>query len=225
MGKTIELTASDGHKLSAYQADAAGTPKGGMIVIQEIFGVNAHIREVADLYAKQGYTSIAPALFDRAERGVETGYTPADQDRVKPIRAALKWDQVLADVAASRDALKKMGIQKIGIVGYCFGGSVAWLTATRLDGIAAAACYYGGNIADFANEKPKCPVIIHVGDQDKSITADKVETVKKAHPDIPYYVYPGAGHGFNCDHRGSYNAEAAKLALQRTLAFFAKNLG
>jgi carboxymethylenebutenolidase len=225
MGKTIELTASDGHKLSAYQADAAGTPKGGMIVIQEIFGVNKHIREVADLYAGQGYTSIAPALFDRAERGVETGYTPADQERVKPIRAALKWDQVLADVAAARDALKKQGIQKIGIVGYCFGGSVSWLTACRVDGIAAAACYYGGNIADFANENPKCPVIIHVGDQDKSITADKVETVKKAHPDIPYYVYPGAGHGFNCDHRGSFHKESADLARQRTFEFFKKNIG
>jgi carboxymethylenebutenolidase len=224
MGKTIELTASDGHKLSAYQADAA-SPKGGMIVIQEIFGVNKHIREVADLYASQGYTSIAPALFDRAERGVETGYTPADQDRVKPIRAALKWDQVLLDVAAARDALKKLGLQKIGIVGYCFGGSVAWLTATRLDGIAAASCYYGGNIADFASEKPKCPVIIHVGDQDKSITADKVEAVKKAHPDIPYYVYPGAGHGFNCDHRGSYHKESADLARQRTFDFFKKHIG
>jgi carboxymethylenebutenolidase len=225
MGKTIELTASDGHKLSAYQADAARTPKGGMDVIQEIFGVNKHIREVADLYAKQGYTSIAPALFDRAERGVETGYTPADQERVKPIRAALKWDQVLADVAASRDALKKMGIQKIGIVGYCFGGSVSWLTACRLDGFAAATCYYGGNIADFANEKPKCPVLIHVGDQDKSITAEKVEIVKKAHPEIPYYVYPGAGHGFNCDHRGSFHKESADLARQRTFDFFKKNIG
>jgi carboxymethylenebutenolidase len=225
MGKTIELTASDGHKLSAYQADAAGTPKGGMIVIQEIFGVNKHIREVADLYAQQGYTSIAPALFDRAERGVETGYTPADQERVKPIRAALKWDQVLADVAAARDALKKQGIQKIGIVGYCFGGSVSWLAACRLDGLAAASCYYGGNIADFASENPKCPVIIHVGDQDKSITADKVEAVKKAHPDIPYYVYPGAGHGFNCDHRGSYHKESADLARSRTFEFFKKNIG
>jgi carboxymethylenebutenolidase len=224
MGKTIELTTSDNFKLSAYQADAA-SPKGGMIVIQEIFGVNKHIREVADLYASQGYTSIAPALFDRAERGVETGYTPADQDRVKPIRAALKWDQVLLDVAAARDALKKLGCQKIGIVGYCFGGSVSWLTATRLDGITAAACYYGGNIADFANEKPKCPVLIHVGDQDKSITADKVEAVKKAHPDIPYYVYAGAGHGFNCDHRGSFHKESADLARSRTFEFFKKNIG
>lgn len=225
MGKTIELTTSDGHKLSAYQADAAGTPKGGMVVIQEIFGVNAHMREVADLYAKQGYTSIAPALFDRAERGVETGYTPADQDRVKPIRAALKWDQVLLDVAAARDALKKLGIQKIGIVGYCFGGSVAWLTATRLDGFTAAVGYYGGNIADFASEKPKVPVMLHVGDQDKSITAEKVEIVKKAHPEIPYYVYPGAGHGFNCDHRGSFHKESADLARSRTFEFLKKHIG
>lgn len=222
MGKKIELTASDGHKLDAYRADPSDKAKGGLVIIQEIFGVNQHIRKVCDGYAADGYACIAPALFDRVAKGIEIGYGPEDQEKGKNTRSQLKWDDVLKDVAAAHEALRSVG--KVGILGYCFGGSVAWLGATRQD-FACSVSYYGGNVADFAQEKPRCPVICHIGADDKSIGPDKVEIIKKAHPEVPVYVYPGAGHGFNCDERGSWNAEAAKLARQRSLEFLAKNLG
>ena len=222
MGKIVSLTAKDGHKFDAYRADPSGKPKGSLVIIQEIFGVNSHMREVTDGFAKDGYVAIAPALFDRVGKDIQLGYAGADMDKAKATRAALNWDQVLADTAAAQDAVK--GIGKTGIVGYCFGGSVAWLGATRMN-FAASVCYYGGNVADFAKEKPKCPTIFHVGTEDGGINADKVAIIKKERPEIPVYVYQGAGHGFNCDQRGSWNAEAAKLARSRTVEFFRQHLG
>lgn len=222
MGKTIRLTAGDGHELDAYQADPDGAPKGAIVIIQEIFGVNSHIRSVCDGYAADGYVAIAPALFDRVERGIELGYVEPDMSRGREIRGKLSWDGALADVKAAADAVKSAG--KVAVVGYCYGGSVAWLTATRLD-VDAVVSYYGGNVADFAEEQAKCPVIMHIGDQDNSIDAGKIETIKNAQPDIPVYVYRGAGHGFNCDQRGSYHEESAKVARGRSLEFLAEHIG
>jgi carboxymethylenebutenolidase len=222
MGKMVSLTAKDGFKLEGYVAEPAGKPKGGLVIIQEIFGVNNHMRKVTDGFAKDGYLAIAPALFDRVGKDIQLGYAGADMDKAKESRAKLKWDEVLADTAAAQDYVKGAG--KVGIVGYCFGGSVAWLGATRMN-FACSVSYYGGNVADFANEKPKCPVICHIGSEDAGINADKVAIIKKAQPDVPVYIYQGAGHGFNCDERGSWNAEAAKLARERTIDFLKKHIG
>jgi len=218
----LTLTASDGHQLSAYRADPAGKPKGGLVVIQEIFGVNSHIREVCDGFAKDGYAALAPALFDRAEKGVELGYQPADIEAGRNIRGKIGWDVALKDVAAAIAALKDVG--KIGIVGYCWGGSVSWRAATQLSGLSAAVGYYGGQIAEFKDEKPKVPVMLHFGETDGSIPLSAVEQIKAAQPGLPIYVYPGAGHGFSCDHRGSFHKASHELARERTMAFFAKNL-
>jgi carboxymethylenebutenolidase len=223
MGKMVQLTASDGHKFGAYRADPSGKPRGAIVVIQEIFGANHHIKAVADGYAKDGYVAIAPALFDRVSPNMELGYGPEDQEKGRNTRQQLKWDQVLADVQASHDAVADAG--KVGVVGYCFGGSVAWLAATRLNGFSASVSYYGGNVADFANEKPKCPVICHIGAEDKSINAEKVAIIKQAQPNMPVYVYEKSGHGFNCDERGSYNEAAAKTARERSLEFLRKHIG
>jgi len=223
MGKMVQLTASDGHKFGAYRADPSGTPRGAIVVIQEIFGANHHIKALADGYAKDGYVAIAPALFDRVTPNLELGYGPEDQEKGKNTRQQLKWDAVLADTQASRDAVADAG--KVGIVGFCFGGSVAWLAATRLNGFSASVAYYGGNVADFAEEKPKVPVMFHFGAEDKGITQDKVAKVKAAQPNAPLYIYEKAGHGFCCDERGSYNEAAANLARERSLEFFRKNVG
>lgn len=223
MSKTLKLTASDGFELSAYRADPAGKSKGGLVVIQEIFGVNSHIREVCDGYAKEGYAAVAPALFDRAEPGFEVGYTPEDIARGREMRGKIGWEGVINDVAAAIKAASDAG--KVGVVGFCFGGSVAWLAATRLSGISCSVGYYGGQIAQFKDEKAKVPVMLHFGDKDQSIPLSDVEAIKKAQPGVPVYIYPGAGHGFSCDHRASFHKESHALARKRTLEFFAKHIG
>ena len=222
MGEINRLTASDGHELAAYVAEPEGEPRGGVVVIQEIFGVNSHIRAVADGFAADGYKAIAPALFDRIEPGVELGYDPDSVAQGRELKGRMDWDSPLLDIRAAVDALSGL---KTGIAGYCWGGSLAWLAATRLDGIAAAVCYYGGQINDFRDESAKCPVLMHFGSKDGSIPMDAVEAIRTAQPDIPIHVYEGAGHGFNCDQRGSYDANATATARQRTLEFLAKNIG
>jgi carboxymethylenebutenolidase len=224
MGETLTLTAEDGHKFAAYRANPSGTPRGGVVVVQEIFGVNQHIRKVTDSFAADGYVAIAPALFDRVERGYETGYGPQDIERGRATRGKLSTDQAMLDVKATVKELQKAGL-KVGVVGYCFGGTIAWLAATRLDGVSAAVGYYGGGVADAAEEKPKCPVMLHFGETDASIPKEAYEKVMRLHPDVPTYIYPGAGHGFVCDERGSYHAESARLARERTNEFFRKHLG
>jgi carboxymethylenebutenolidase len=224
MGDTLTLTAEDGHKFAAYRAMPSGTPRGGLVVVQEIFGVNQHIRKVADGFAADGYVAIAPALFDRVERGYESGYSAQDIERGRATRGKLSTDHAMMDVQATVKELGKSG-QKVGVVGYCFGGTVAWLAATRLHGVAAAVGYYGGGVADAVNEQPKVPVMLHFGETDASIPKEAYEKVMKAHPNVPAFVYPGAGHGFVCDERGSYQAEAAKLARERTIEFFRKHIG
>jgi len=220
MGETLTLSASDGHSFNAYLAAPAGRPRAGLVVIQEIFGVNSHIRAVTDGFAKDGYLAIAPALFDRAQVNVELGYTPPDIAAGREIRGKVSWDDALRDIAAAAARVKSAG--KVGCVGYCWGGSLAWLAATRLD-FAAAVGYYGGQVYDFRDEKPRCPVILHFGERDHGIPMEKVEAVKKAQPATPVYVYP-AGHGFSCDHRADFDAAAATLARQRTVEFLAKTL-
>lgn len=220
MGKTITLEAGDGHRLSGYQADPVMEPKGALVVIQEIFGVNSHIRAVADGFASDGYIALAPALFDRVGPGIELGYTPEDVETGREIRAKIDHDDAVRDMEA---AVKALSGHRVGVVGYCWGGSLAWNAATRLDGVNAAVGYYGGMIPDMAGEKPKHPVMLHFGETDQSIPMDGVRKVMAAHPDVPVHVYP-AGHGFNCDQRGSYDAGSATLARQRTLEFFGAHI-
>jgi carboxymethylenebutenolidase len=192
-----------------------------MVVLQEIFGVNHHIRAVADRYAAAGYLAIAPALFDRVEPGVELGYGEADRPRAMDIRGKTKLEETLADIEAAV-ALAAAG-GSVGVVGYCWGGTLAWAAATRLSGISAAVGYYGGGIAGMLNEQPRAPVMLHFGERDKHISLSDVEKIRAAHPEIPVFVYP-ADHGFNCDERESYDAASAREAQARTFAFFAENL-
>jgi carboxymethylenebutenolidase len=223
MGEVVTLTAEDGFRLSAYRATPAGSPRGGLVVVQEIFGVNRHVKRVADGYAADGYAVVAPALFDRVEPGFETGYAPADIERGRSIRAKIAWDTMLSDVRAAVAELARAG-HKVGVVGYCMGGSVAWLSATRIDGLAAAVGYYGGAVAEHAEERPRCPVMLHFGETDASIPKEHYEKVIRLHPGVPVHVYP-AGHGFNCDERASYDEASARLARERTLEFLRPHVG
>ncbi|HVL34547.1 MAG TPA: dienelactone hydrolase family protein [Burkholderiales bacterium] len=222
MGKTIELTAADGHRLAAYRAEPAGRPRGGIVVIQEIFGVNRHIREVADGYAADGYLAIAPALFDRVSRNVELAYTPEDIAKGREIRGKVTNDMALKDAAAAIKAASEAG--KVGIVGYCWGGLVTWLAAAKLDGLAAAVPYYGGGILDNAELEPRVPLMAHFGEKDAHIPVAGVRKLAERHSKHPIFIY-AADHGFNCDHRGSYDAAAAKQARSRTLEFFRQHVG
>lgn len=222
-GQKRQLRAVDGFALGAYEAMPEGEPKGGIVVIQEIFGVNVHIREVVDGYARAGYYAIAPQIFDRVERDVELGYEQADMETgIGIARGKLDITLTLQDLQAAIDAASAYG--KVGVVGYCFGGLLAWLAACELDGVAAASSYYGGGVAGEANRTPRCPVIMHFGERDAHIPLTDVEKVKAAQPDVEVYVY-AADHGFNCDHRASYDKDAANLALERTLAFFEQHVG
>ncbi|HEX7250184.1 MAG TPA: dienelactone hydrolase family protein [Burkholderiales bacterium] len=223
MGSMIELKAADGHKLAAYRAEPAGKPRGGVVVIQEIFGVNSHIKSVADGYAADGYLAIAPAMFDRLQRGYDTGYSQPEIQAGIEVMQKLDWKNTLLDVDAAVKEAAKAG--KVGIVGYCWGGTVSWVAAARASGLACSAPYYGGGMPGFMNEKPKVPTMCHFGELDQSPTLEQSKAIAKAHPEITAHFYPGAGHGFNCDQRGSYHAASAKLARQRTLEFFRKQLG
>jgi len=221
MGK-LTLTAADGHKLGAYRADPAGKPKGGIVVIQEIFGVNHHIRSVCDRVAAEGYVAIAPALFDRIQPDFESGYTPDEVANARKFVAAPDFDAMLRDADAALKDIKGAGPS--GIMGFCLGGTISFLAACRLSGLSAAVCYYGGGIARFAGETPKCPTQMHFGRKDAHIPMTAVDEIKAKRPECEVYVYDEADHGFHCDERGSYHAESAKIAWGRTTAFLAKNM-
>ncbi len=229
MAHTVQLTAADGVRLSAYVAEPTGKPKGAVVVLQEIFGVNSHIRAVADGYAAAGYVAVAPATFQRTQAGVELGYTEADMGLgvgFKTAVEALPAPGVLQDIQAAIDyagSVSEGG--KVGIVGYCWGGLLTWRSACALAGLSAAVCYYGGGVtsAEESARQPQSPVLAHFGNQDHWIPLDTVEAFKLAQPGVQVNIYE-ANHGFNCDQRGSYNEAAAKLALERTQAFFAKHL-
>ncbi len=222
MGAMIKLTASDGHTFDAYRADPTGAPKGGIVVIQEIFGVNKHIREVADSYAADGYLAIAPAVFDRQKTGVELGYVGDDVAAGRDLKDGASYDDAVKDLEATVEALKGAG--KTGAVGYCWGGTLSYLCGTRIDGVAASVVYYGGQIIPFKDEKMNAASLMHFGERDAGIPLDDVATIKAAHPESDVHVYP-ADHGFNCDHRGSYDEASCKLARERTNAFFARHVG
>lgn len=228
MGKFIDLKATDGFTFPAYVAEAQGKAKGAVVVLQEIFGVNSHIRDVVDRSAAQGYFAIAPALFERVEKGVDTGYNEATMNAGIALKAAvmaLPGAGIMQDIQASIDHAASAGAGKVGIVGFCFGGLLAWRSACMLTGLSAAVPYYGGGmVADEETARtPKCPVLAHFSDHDHSVPMEGVNAFIKAHPTVEAHIY-NADHGFNCDQRGAYNAEAANLAKDRTLAFLATNL-
>ena len=222
MGQFIDLDAKDGFRFPAYVAEPAGQPKGAIVVLQEIFGVNSHIRSVADGYAAEGYLAVAPATFHRVKPGVELGYTGDDMQAgmaLKTAVEALPAPGVLQDVQAAVEYAAKAG--KVGVVGYCWGGLLTWRAAAMVSGLTAAAPYYGGGMttSEESARQPRVPVLAHFGERDHWIPVDTVEAFKAAHPEVEVHVY-AADHGFNCDQRGSYEAESAKLAKERTLAFF-----
>lgn len=222
MGRWIELTAADGTTVSAWRAEPKGAPRGGLVVVQEIFGVNSHIRGVCEGYAAEGYLAVAPALFDRIEPRVDLGYLPDDVARGRELKAQASLDAALADVEAARAAVTSAG--KVGVVGYCWGGYVAWMSASRLAGFACAVPYYGGGMLEAAAERPRCPVLAHFGEMDPMIPVDGVRRFAAAHPESQVLIYP-ANHGFNCDQRASFDAPSAKLARERTLAFLRTHVG
>jgi len=220
---TLNLQCADGFEMSAYEATPSASCKGAVVVIQEVFGVNSHIRSVVDGYAADGYYAIAPAIFDRVERGVELGYEGEDMQRgIDLAFNQLDMAQTLADIQV---AIKYAGSSgKVGVVGYCFGGLLTWLSACNLEGVSAASSYYGGGVPDQADQQPKCPIILHFGEKDSFIPMETVNAFIAKHPDLDVHVYT-ADHGFNCDQRGSYDEASAKLAKERTLALFARELG
>lgn len=220
----LSLTAADGHTLTAYLAEPAGPPKGSIVVVQEIFGVNSHIRAICDRLAEAGYVALAPAIFDRIERGFETGYSAPEVERAKALMARFDMAACLRDIEAARAALADRP-GKVGILGFCLGGSVAYAAAARLAGFAGASAFYGGMIARLATEAPLCPMQLHYGAEDPGIPPENYEAVREARPEAEFHLYPGAGHGFNCDQRGSHHPEAAALAWTRTLDFFNRCLG
>ena len=221
MGETVSLTAGDGHAFAAYRVRPAGEARGGLVVIQEIFGINGHMRDVVDGFAADGFDTIAPALFDRKQRDVELGY---DEDGVtagRGLRMCVGWDGPMADIAAAIEAVSEAG--KVGIIGYCWGGSLVWLAAARLE-LACAVAFYGGQICQFRGEAPRCPIELHFGENDTGIPAEQRDLIAEWQPHVPIYLYP-AGHGFTCDHRADFHPESSTLGRERSLALFAEHIG
>jgi len=221
MGEFTTIMARDGHEFQAWLAAAPGRPRGALLVIQEIFGVNSHIRKLTDQFAAGGYTAIAPSLFDRVRRGIELGYTAADMQEGSGYVKQLDPEATRRDLAAALAVVKHSG--RAGAVGYCWGGSLAYLAAGQLP-LACAVVYYG-RVMSYLDQKPRCPVMYHYGTEDKSIPLADVERIRAAYPQAPLYTYEGAGHGFNCEQRASYDPQAAALARTRTLEFFARYVG
>ncbi len=222
MGQHVSLTAADHHKLGGYRTDPQGTPKGGLVVIQEIFGVNHHIRAVCDRLAALGYVAVAPAVFDRFVRDFECGYTPDEIAHARSYLGNLNWDHMVADMAAALSNLKGSG--PLGAIGFCMGGTAAFLAACRIPGLSATVAFYGGMIGKFVDEKPKCPLQMHFGEKDEGIPLATVEEIKKKQPQAETYIYPGAPHGFYCEERASYRKDSAEVAWSRTKDFLAKHM-
>src|SRR5271166_2174930 len=218
----IELKPEGAGPIRAWRADPAGRPRGGVVVVQEIFGVNAHIREVADWLADEGYLAVAPAIFEHVEKGFDVGYDPESRARGMAIVGKTDREQMLRDVAAAAEVAKEGG--KVAVVGFCMGGTIAWMAAGRLPGLSAAVGYYGGGIIGLKDLKPRVPTLLHFGDKDQHIPIAGVKEVAAAHPEVEVHIYH-ADHGFNCDQRESYDAPSADLAWTRTVAFLRKHLG
>jgi carboxymethylenebutenolidase len=223
MDTTISLTSADGNAIGGYLATPDGPAKGAVVVVQEIFGVNSHIRSVADRLAADGFVALAPQYFDRLSADIQLGYEGSDLQTGIGHVTALGMDNPLADTAAAIAHLHAAGHPKVGITGFCWGGTMTWASACRLDGLSAAVGYYGGGIHGLRNETPKVPTMLHFGDKDVYIPADQLADIKAAHPDLPLYTYP-ANHGFHCDARADYDAPSAATAYARTIEFFARHL-
>ncbi|HTV50168.1 MAG TPA: dienelactone hydrolase family protein [Steroidobacteraceae bacterium] len=221
MGEFTTIMARDGHELRAWLAPPPGKARGAVVVVQEIFGVNSHIRAVTDGYAAEGFVAIAPCVFDRVRRGIELGYSQSEVQEGFGYVQQLKPEQTLLDLSAALAIVKHAG--RVGMVGYCWGGKMAFVCAAELP-LACAVAYYGGSITQSLDKKPKCPIMFHFGEQDSHIPLTDVEKIRAAVPQGIFHVYAGAGHGFNCDQRGSYNPQAAALARERSLAFFNEHL-
>ena len=218
MGEQVRLTARDGHRFDAYRAFPSGEPAGGVVVIQEIFGLTAHMRSVVDQYAAEGFAAIAPALFDRVEPGLVLDYSEIERGRATMQK--LEWQDTLADVQAAADSLGGLGV---GVVGFCWGGTVAHVAASELS-IGAAVSYYGTGVARMLDKQPKCPILYHFGALDRSIPPDAVERIRQANPSGELHVYPGADHGFDCRDRAAYSPADAELAFERTVRFLREHL-
>jgi carboxymethylenebutenolidase len=228
MGQWTKLTASDGHELDAYVATPEGAPIGALVLVQEIFGLNPHIQRTVDAYAKDGFLVVAPALFDRQEKGVQIGYEGEDLKKAFGYYGKLNPETALLDVAAAYKYAEKAG-KKIGVIGYCYGGFMSWLAATRGTALgvkpACAVAYYPGGIGSVATEKPSCPVMVHIGTNDAHIAVDQIDALRAAnHPEVTLHVYEGGNHGFNCDSRADYQPEFAAQARERSLAFLKSHI-
>ncbi|MBM09321.1 MAG: carboxymethylenebutenolidase [Magnetovibrio sp.] len=222
MGQDIILTAPDGHSFGAYRCEPEGSPLGSVVVVQEIFGVNNHIRDVAERFASIGWLTVAPSLYDRWQPAFTGGYTPDDVASGRDLKekANAEAEKVILDLGTARSAVAEAG--KVGIVGYCWGGYATWLAASRLN-FQAAVAYYGGGIINSNDEQPKCPMILHFGALDTSIPMTEVNAIRNAHPDVSVHVFD-ADHGFNCDQRSQYDPRAASVAAMLTERLFSENL-
>lgn len=227
MSEWVELKAADGHELGAYVARPKGEPLGAVIVIQEIFGVNASVRSVADEYARHDFVAIAPALFDRFGKSIELGYTNEDLKKAYELYGKLNPDTQLLDIAAAAEHVAGTG-KGTGVIGFCYGGLLAWLSATRAKALKtdlkSAVGFYAGGIGKFATEQPSCPVQLHFGAEDEHIGKDQIDAVRTAHPDVEIFLYEGAGHAFANEARASYVPAASKLAHERALAFLKSHI-
>jgi len=222
MGEKISITASDGHEFSAYLSIPSGPSKAAIIIVQEIFGVNKHIQNLTNNFATRGYATIAPAFFDRIEKDIDLDYSSESVEKGKTLKSKFSWDDSIIDIRATVNYIRDYG--SVGLVGYCMGGSIAWIAATRDSGINASVGYYGGNIINFIKEKPNVPCMLHFGEKDSTIPLSDITKINDEHPDVKSHLYENADHGFNCDLRKSYDANSSKLALERTLGFLDNNL-
>ncbi len=217
------MRAEDGHELNAYEVLPAGTPRGGLVVLQEIFGVTGHIRSVCDGYAAHGYHTVAPALFDRVQRHSELGYSKDDAVIGRELRSKIPWAQVFFDVVAAQRRVSTSG--RVATLGYCWGGTVSWRSATQLNGIAGAVCYYATQVLPYVREKPLCPVLMHFGERDPIAPLEHAGALRAAQgAQVEIQVYP-AGHGFNCDETANFDSASAALALRRSLDFLSTHVG
>ena len=223
MIKNRTFLSPDGFLFNAYHARPDGKPKGGIVVVQENFGVNAHIRDVCEEFAKDGYEVVAPALYDRVEKNVELGYEQPDREYGRKIRHELGWDNPVKDMNTLIEILRQ-GNSKVGVVGYCWGGTMAWIAAARLP-VDCAVGYYGSQIFQFLGEAPASPTMLHFGEEDPTVDMENVSKINHFYPDVVVHTYAGADHGFNCDHRATYDENSAAAARERTITFFSTHIG
>ena len=219
MGEIINATASDGHEFDIYLAQSKGSPRGGIVLIQEIFGVNNHIKNVAEKFSSNGYLVGVPSLFDRVQPDIQLGYSTKDVIRGKQLKDNLGNEKPLIDIIATLNIVRSAG--RVAVVGYCWGGTLAWLSACHVDGFDVAISYYGGGIGQLLSIEPRCPSIFHFGEQDHAIPVAEVNSLRQAHPECPIYLYP-ANHGFNCEQRDSFHSTSSAIAFERTIQHLAK---